>query len=52
MLTAQEFEKKIRAELENEDMRFLWKRYFPWFFLADVLIVIAIVAALVWWWTR
>lgn len=52
MLTAQEFEMRTRKELESDDMRFLWSRYFPWFFLADVLIVFAIVAALAWWWTR
>lgn len=49
---AHDFEKRIRAELENEDMRFLWSRYFPWYFLADLLIVAAIVVALVYWWTR
>lgn len=32
--------------------RFLWERYFPWFFLADVLIWPLIIGAIVWWVTR
>lgn len=39
----------IRNELESDDMRFLWNRYFPWYFLADLLIVAGIVAALAYW---
>ena len=49
---AHEFEKRTRKLLEDDDMRFLWNRYFPWFFAADLLIVAAIVATLVWWWKR
>jgi hypothetical protein len=49
---AYEFEKRTRELLEDDDMRFLWNRYFPWFFAADLLIVAAIVATLVWWWKR
>lgn len=50
---AEERTEELLAEMERDGfMRFLWNRYFPWFFLADVLIVLAIVAALVWWWTR
>lgn len=30
-------------------MRFLWERYFPWFFLADLVIWSAIVAGVLWW---
>lgn len=44
---AHDFEKRTREELEN--VNFQWNRYFPWYFLGDVLFVSAIVAAIVWW---
>jgi hypothetical protein len=46
---AQDFEYRVRELLENEEMIFRWDLYFPWYFLADLGILAAIVAALVWW---
>jgi hypothetical protein len=46
---AHEFKKRTRELLEDEDMRFLWNRYFPWFFAADLLIVAAIVGGILYW---
>lgn len=30
-------------------LRFVWKRYYPWYFLADIVIWSAILGAVVWW---
>jgi hypothetical protein len=43
---AYDFEKRTRESLD-QDMK-----YFPWFFLGDLVIVAAITSVLVWWWRR
>jgi hypothetical protein len=48
---AHDFEKRTREYLE-QDMMFPWNRYFPWFFLGDLVIVAVIARILVWWWQR
>ena len=46
---AQEFEIRTRKLLESEDMRFRWDLYFPYYFLADLAILAAVITFIVWW---
>ena len=50
---AQEFEIRTRKLLEDDMrfrdlkyLRFRWNRYFPWFFMADILILVALAVAI------
>jgi hypothetical protein len=32
-----------------DNFRFVWKKYYPWYFLADILIWSVILGVILWW---